>query len=179
MTAEARAETGAFPGRSALEVGQGEMAVSADRAVEMTATLGSCVSVCLFASRAACGGMNHIYRNVGHGTMGRDAVVAEVECLVNALMRMGVARSEMSARLTGGAQVLLRGRNHGLAIADACMTYLAHEGFPIVGVSIGGRRARRVRFHPASGKLVVGLMAVIRPGDEPEPFGSGNAPEMF
>ncbi|TFL16274.1 chemotaxis protein CheD [Jannaschia formosa] len=179
MIAKAGAARSVVGGSNPVEVGQGQLAVSDDPAVEMVATLGSCISVCLWAPRFGCGGMNHIFRSVSPGPMGDAAVVAEVERLVNALMRLGVPRSEMKARVTGGAQVLLRGRGHGLAIGEACLNYLTVEGFEIVGVSVGGERARRIRFHPVSGQLVVGLMAEIRTPDDPGPEGSGNAPEMF
>src|SRR6056297_4194946 len=168
----ARSLTG---GRKCIEVGQGQFAVSADPDVEMVSTLGSCISVCFWAPRFGCGGMNHIFRSVSPGHMGDAAVVAEVERLVNALMRLGVPRSDMKARVTGGARVLLRGRGHGLAIAEACLNYLTNEGFEIVGVSVGGERARRVRFHPVSGHLVVGLMTEIRTPEDPGPEDSGNA----
>ncbi|PWJ13784.1 chemotaxis protein CheD [Jannaschia seohaensis] len=179
MTAQARAAYGGAPGTKLLEIGQGQMEVSADPAVEMTATLGSCISVCLWSPSAGCGGMNHIFRSVAPGPMGDAAVVAEVEKLVNALMRHGAKRSEMAARVVGGAHVLLRGRNHGMAIGEACMNYLSNEGFQIVGVSIGGERARRVRFHPVSGKLAVGLMADIHTPEDPAPPDKGNDVEMF
>ncbi|MDB2407487.1 chemotaxis protein CheD [Jannaschia sp.] len=155
------------------------MAISSDPAVEMVATLGSCISVCLWAQDVGCGGMNHIFRSVAPGPMGDAAVVAEVERLVNGLMREGATRSGMSARVTGGARVLLRGRSHGMAIGEACLNYLTTEGINIVGVSVGGERARRVRFHPVSGNLAVGLLAGTHDIDAPLPYEKGNEVEMF
>jgi chemotaxis protein CheD len=161
------------------EVPQGEMVVSAASGLELTATLGSCISVCLHAPDARIGGMNHIFQTVRERPGGEAVVFAEMERLVNGLMRLGASRSELVARLAGGAHVLAYGRDYGLAIADACLTYLEGESIPVVGVSIGGRRARRVRFQPATGSMLVGLLAPIASCQTPPPADDGNAPEMF
>jgi hypothetical protein len=44
---------------------------------------------------------------------------------------------------------------------------------------VGGVRARRVRFHPVSGRLVVGLLAPRAVFETRPPSSDGNAPEMF
>ncbi|WP_371154020.1 chemotaxis protein CheD [Jannaschia sp. 2305UL9-9] len=162
-----------------VEVAQGAMHVSDDPRLELVATLGSCISVCLFDRAGGWGGMNHIYKNVTAGPMGQAGVIADVETLVNGLMRQGVLRSELAARVTGGAQVLLRGKRHGDAIATACLDYLDREGIPVLGVSVGGNRARRIRFHPTSGRLVVGILENTRVTGTPAPETKGNAPELF
>lgn len=145
----------------------------------MVATLGSCVSVCLFDPRRGIGGMNHIFQNVSSEPYGDAGVIAEVERLINALMHLGVPRDHLAARVAGGAQVLLKGRRHGLAIAQACLTFLERERVPILGISIGGQRARRVRFHPATGRLLVATFAYTGQADPPLPKAPRNGPEMF
>ena len=162
-----------------IEVAQGAFAVSDDPNTELCATLGSCVAVCLFAPQKGIGAMNHIFQNVSAGAMGEAVVVAEVERLVNALMRRGVPRSEMHARVAGGAKVLLRGKMHGLAMAEVCLRYLEEERIPLQGLSIGGEQARRIQFHPVTGKLTVGMLAKVRFDDLPTQTPKGNAPEMF
>ncbi|GIT92029.1 putative chemoreceptor glutamine deamidase CheD [Jannaschia pagri] len=162
-----------------IEVAQGAMRISNDPQLELVATLGSCVSVCLFDMCGQWGGMNHIYKNVSTEPLGDAAVIAEAERLVNALMQKGVSRRRLGARITGGAHVLLRGKRHGLAIAEACMGYLTREGIPLLGVSIGGESARRIRFHPVTGRLVVAALAKTRITGAPAPASNGNAPELF
>ena len=161
------------------EVAQGAMAVSDDPGLELVATLGSCVSVCLYAEAAALGGMNHIFQTVHDRPSGDATVVAELETLVNAFMHAGLPRDALTARLAGGAHVLSHGRDYGTAIARACLGYLSGEAIPVVGVSIGGTRARRVRFHPATGRLAVALLAPSTTFDVKPPSSEGNAPEMF
>ncbi|MEM9798167.1 MAG: hypothetical protein AAF919_16870 [Pseudomonadota bacterium] len=104
--------------------------------------------------------MNHIFRAVGRGPLGRAPVVAEVERLVNTLMRNGTRRADMTAAICGGAHLFKRGRDHGAAIADACLGYLSTEEIPIIQASTGGHRARLVRFCPYDGTVMVS-----HPGD--------------
>jgi chemotaxis protein CheD len=163
----------------AREVPQGAMEVGDDPALELVATLGSCVSVALHAPGAGIGGMNHIYQNVHDRPGGELGVVSEMERLVNAFMQRGLPRAALTARVAGGAHVLPQGRDYGIAIAGACLAYLEREAIPVVGVSVGGASARRMRFHPVSGRVQVRLLATTRDLELPPPGMKGNPPEMF
>lgn len=146
-------------GRSAdgsrrLEVRQGAHAVIDRPGTTLAATLGSCVAVCLHDPALGRGGMNHIYQCVDPGPMGGGAIVAEVERLVNALMRIGARRRGLRARVAGGAHTLARGRDLGAQIAGVCLLYLAAEDIPVLQCETGGTRARRVLYDPVTGILV-------------------------
>jgi chemotaxis protein CheD len=161
------------------DVPQGQMMISDAPDVELVATLGSCVSVCLHARARGIGGMNHVFQTVHDRPGGDAAVVAELEALVNLFMRRGLARGDLTARLAGGAHLLSHGRDYGLDIARAALDYLAGEAIPVVGLSIGGGRARRVRFHTFTGNLSIKLLAPPRALAVKPPSTFGNAPEMF
>lgn len=145
-------------GRS-LDVGQGEHLVIDRPGVELAATLGSCVAVLLHDPVRRHGGMTHINRCVDPGPLGGAAVVAEIETLVNALMRLGTRRSDLIARVVGGAHVLRRGRDVGASIVDVSLGYIRAEAIPLAQRDLGGTRARRLLWQPTTGR-----MQVIYPG---------------
>lgn len=156
-----------------IEVGQGAFEVSGTPGTALSATLGSCVAVCLHDPAHGVGGMNHIYHCLDPGPTGGGAIVAEVERLVNALSKLGSRRAGLRARIVGGAHVLLRGRDLGSDIAGVCLLYLAAEGIPVLECTTGGDRARRAMFEPVTGRLAVSypgtaLPPVRRPPRRPE-----------
>lgn len=140
-------------GPAEIEVGQGSFALGDVPGTMLTATLGSCVAVCLHDPTRRQGGMNHIYQCVQPGPLGGGAIVAEVEGLVNALMRRGARRQGLRARVVGGAHMLSFGRNFGAQIADVCLAYLRTEEIPVLECATGGERARRAAFDPVAGRL--------------------------
>lgn len=163
-----------------VEVGQGAFAVSDDPDVVMTATLGSCVLVCLTDPIARMGGMTHIFQCVDPGPTGGAFVIVEVEKLVNALMQAGSPKSALEARVAGGARTLGRGRDVGGEIATVCMEFLRAERIPVVLSDLGGSRPRRVRYGPATT-----LFDISYPGSDlpnaglPAPRPTGPEPELF
>ncbi|MEM7642414.1 MAG: chemotaxis protein CheD [Pseudomonadota bacterium] len=161
-----------------LEVGQGMLAVGGD-GLELTATLGSCVGFCLHDPERRLGGMIHIFQCVDDGPVGPAAVIAELERLVNALMSHGVGRTDLVAKLCGGARTLPFGRDHGTAMSAACQDYLQSEGIPIHVAELGGRLARRVRFFPGTGLLEVSKTTDPTVGAPPPASVRGNAPDLF
>ena len=175
----------AFPGPSAtgrgsgpasrqVEVGQGEQAVIARPGTLLTATLGSCVAICLHDPARRQGGMNHIFQCVQPGPLGGGAIVAEAERLVNALMNRGARRQGLLAQVVGGAHTLARGRDVGAEIAGVCLMYLAAEDIRILRTFVGGTRPRRAAFDPVTGRLTI-----THPGTDylPTPFPEPRPPD--
>ncbi len=136
------------------------------------------MAVILHDRLAGRGGMTHIFHCVDPGPMGGSAVVAEIERLVNALMRAGSPRIALDARIVGGAHLFGRGRDVGAEIAGVCEQYLLSERIPIVERRLGGHDARRIVFDCRTGDLQVTLPAVpppdaernTRPARDPEIF---------
>jgi len=136
---------------------QGEHAVSGDADTVLSTVLGSCVAACLHDPVRRVGGMNHFL--LADGADG--AAVAEeamrygayaMEVLINDLMKQGARRDRLEAKLFGGAKMIETLHDVGSANAAFARRFLDDEGIPLVSASLGGRRARRVEFWPATGR---------------------------
>lgn len=179
-TSGGAAQGGHFASRRTIEVGQGVFAVSGEADVVMTATLGSCVLVCLTDRVGRVGGMTHIFQCVDPGPTGGAFVIVEVEKLINDLMHHGSPKSALEARVAGGARMLGRGRDVGGEIAAVCVEFLRTERIPVTQSDLGGNRARRVRYEP-----VTNLFEISYPGSNlldaapPKRPSVGSDPELF
>lgn len=137
-----------------VHVIQGEYGVSADPAVVFTTILGSCVATCMWDADARVGGMNHFLlpgEREGAGESMRYGVNA-MELLINGLLQNGAMRSRLQAKLFGGAHVINNLSDVGAQNAEFAQRFLREEGIACVASSLGGDRARRVRFWPTTGR---------------------------
>ncbi len=147
---------------------QGSFQVSSEPDLILTTILGSCVAVCLHDPVAGIGGMNHFLlpesrfetkRNLRYG-------VHAMELLINALLQGGASRERLVAKAFGGARMVPGFRDIGEGNILFARDFLAHEGLPLVAESLGGTRARRLRFWPASGRA---RMILVEPQNWSEP----------
>lgn len=169
-----------------LHVIQGNHAVSADPNVLMTTVLGSCVAACLYDPARAVGGMNHFLladnaegARFAEETMRYGAYAMEV--LINDLMKLGARRERLEAKVFGGAKMIEALNDIGAANAAFARTFLRDEGIPTIAASLGGRRARRVEFWPATGRVRQReVQEAVAPGErrDPPPV-FGNDVELF
>lgn len=150
----ARHASTAAPVTSSIAVCQGELAVSGDPGVRLTAVLGSCIATCLWDPIARLGGMNHVLlpgrRALDRG--GNKFGIYAMEALINELMKKGACKSDLVAKIFGGACIFENGLRIGDANVEFAQDYLDREGIPIVAQSTGGHRARRVQFFPECGR---------------------------
>ncbi|MEM9970253.1 MAG: chemotaxis protein CheD, partial [Pseudomonadota bacterium] len=111
------------------------------------------VSVCLWDPERNLGGMNHMLlpdrRSDAQQTLGS----ADMEKLINALLRRGAKRERLQAKLFGGAAMLEGKTAIGRINAEFALEYLEREGIPCLAKSTGGNQARQVRFFPHTGKV--------------------------
>ncbi len=136
-----------------VHVIQGEHGVSRDPGVIYTTILGSCVATCIWDPLARVGGMNHFLLPGGEGC--GDSMrygVNSMELLINGLLQNGAARSRLQAKLFGGAHVIKSLNDVGAQNAEFATRFLTDEGITCVAKSLGGNRARRVRFWPTDGR---------------------------
>lgn len=141
-----------------IPVLQGECRTSMAPEAAFSTVLGSCVAACLFDPLARVGGMNHFLlpgESAAEGAGSRAHGAYLMELLVDGLMRLGARRGRIEAKLFGGGRIVAGLSDVGRLNADFAARYLAHEGIPLVGVDIGGDRARRLRFWPATGRAHV------------------------
>ena len=135
-------------------VRQGTCHVSATDAMILSTVLGSCVAACLHDPIARVGGMNHVLlpddasgseRNARYG-------VNLMEQLINEMLKHGAIKRKIVAKVFGGANVSIGGSTIGARNGAFVKTFLAREGIACIAESLGGDRARRVRFWPRTGR---------------------------
>ena len=145
------------------------------RCDEVIATvLGSCVSACLRDPEVGVGGMNHFMLpgcvNTDSGKWaGEDALttrygIAAMESLINELLKLGARKERMELKLFGGGAVVEMEMNN---IGDRNIAFVREfaqvEGLRIAASDLGGIHARKVRFFPRNGKVLVRQLK----GEEP------------
>jgi len=153
----ARSQSGVRGQRDAVVVPliQGEIKVSA-RPLECISTLlGSCVSVCLFDPETGVGGMNHMLLagKLLNDPNGIRASTNEIERLINATLKAGAVRTNLHAKLFGGAQITRGLTTVGETNGAFAESYLQREGIEVDASSLGGDKARRVHFWPTTGRV--------------------------
>lgn len=141
---------------------QGEFASSSDPECCLNTVLGSCVSVCMYDPGNRIGGMNHFLLPEGNASSVDEMIFGlhSMELLINGLLRSGAIRSNLQAKLFGGASMISGLSNIGERNVAFAHRFLNDEGFPIAGEDTGGRRGRRLRFWPASGRVQMRYMQV-------------------
>lgn len=146
----------AGPARSRYEVVvQGDYRISDDPGLVLSTLLGSCVAVCLHDRVAKLGGMNHFLLPGGGGMRGRSLRygVHAMELLINALLKRGARKADLAAKVFGGGRMSSALRDIGGGNIAFARAFLSREGIPIVAESLGGTRARRLHFWPATGRV--------------------------
>ncbi len=139
-------------GQNRVLVVQGDHRVSADPETALITVLGSCVAACLYDPLRGVGGMNHFLLADGDGEEAMRYGAYAMEVLINDLLKMGASRERLQAKLFGGARIMDRLNDIGAENVIFARRFLSTEGIPLVGESLGGRRARRVEFWPVGGR---------------------------
>src|SRR5580692_1030343 len=128
--------------------------------------LGSCVSACVRERKLEIGGMNHFMLPLDQSggtsawaenlmsTATRYGNVA-MERLINDIMRLGGQRANLEFKVIGGGKVLDMALDVGARNAQFVREYLKTEGFLITAEDLGDCVARKLYYHPATGKLRV------------------------
>lgn len=135
-------------------VAQGEYKCSDDPGIILSTILGSCVCACIYDTERNLGGLNHFLLPGGsdssHSKERYGAYAMEI--LINELLKKGATRTNLAAKLFGGSMMIQNQENIGELNSQFALNYLKSEGIPCVSESLGGRSARRIHFHPATGR---------------------------
>jgi len=133
------------------------------RNMVLVTVLGSCVCACIRDRVSKIGGMNHFMlpesgqdKNNPLGESARYGIYA-MEILINQLLKIGAKRSNLEAKVFGGASVL-RGftvNNVGERNAEFVQQFLKTEKIPVVAKDLLDIYPRKVYFFPDSGKVRV------------------------
>lgn len=136
----------------------GEFHVTAEDEIIVT-TLGSCICACIRDTKLGIGGMNHFmlpHQKDSHDINRSSTAYGQyaMEHLINEILkRNGYNRSNLEAKLFGGGSVV----DSSIAIGEEnirfAKTYLQLENIPLIANDLGEDVARKVYFHPNSGKV--------------------------
>lgn len=147
----------------AVKVLPGEYFVSRDDILIMT-VLGSCISACIWDSKARMGGMNHFMLPEGDDGSGRYGSYA-MELLINEMIKQGARRETMQAKVFGGGAVMANftTMNVGERNTKFVLDYLATERIPVVSQDVLDVHPRKVCLFAATGKVLVKRLAHAHP----------------
>jgi chemotaxis protein CheD len=152
-----------------IHVVGGQCLVVHEADIVLTTVLGSCVSVCLYDPVIGVGGMNHYLLPLGddrdspelHGRYGS----LSIPMLIDGLCEMGAVPSRMKAKLYGGGRMFLGTSDIGEKNSRLALELVQEAGIEIVAASLGGTKARNIRFHTSTGRTWVRVIE-----KRPEPF---------
>jgi chemotaxis protein CheD len=125
----------------------------------ITTVLGSCVSACVRDPALGLGGINHFMLPVdpdpaSAGASARYGAFA-LERLINELVKHGGARNRLEVKVFGGGKVMPGASDIGQANIAFVRTFFATEGLPIVAEDVGEQYARRLRYRPRTGQVMI------------------------
>ena len=145
----------------AVKILPGEFYVTTENNLLVT-VLGSCVSVCLRDARTRIAGMNHFLLPVnkdssGNATDSARYGVYAMEVLINHMIKLGVPKKRLEAKVFGGGNVLkqLTGSNVGEQNAAFILDYLKTENISIRAQDLLGEFPRKIYFFPLTGEVKV------------------------
>ncbi|MCM0081354.1 chemotaxis protein CheD [Geomonas sp. Red32] len=137
--------------------------VIASKPTMVTTLLGSCVAVTLYCPRLRMGAICHAVLPACRRSPclecqleGSKYVLCAVRLMLRHLAERGVNRSEIQAKLFGGAEMFTcRGKNGsvGQQNAELALRLLQDEGIRLVSHDFGGERGRKLVFDTDSGEV--------------------------
>lgn len=118
----------------------------------ITTILGSCVAVCLYDSKLKIGGINHFMLPFwnGHGLASPRYGNIAIEKLVERMQNMGCTKTNLSAKVFGGGEVLdtsVNTFNIGSRNIQIAIDILKEYGIPIIAKSTGGKKGRKIIYN--------------------------------
>jgi chemotaxis protein CheD len=134
---------------------------AASGAGTITTVLGSCVSTCLWDPVTRIGGMNHFMlpgdtaaAPSPWAVSARFGVYA-MEVLINEMIRLGVDRRRLLAKVFGGARVLagLGTLDVGAKNSEFVLSFLKEESIQLVAHDLLGVCPRKLHFFTETGKV--------------------------
>ena len=125
----------------------------------ISTVLGSCVSTCIRDPQTGWAGLNHFMlpQDPSAQDAGRSLRYGcfAVERVINELLKRGAQRERLEVKVMGGGQVIASMSDVGMSNVKFVREYLRDEGIPIAVEDVGGRVARRLRYYPRSGKVLI------------------------
>ncbi len=146
-------------GERRINIVQGQHYVDDNPESVITTILGSCIAACIWDPIAGIGGMNHfLLPGDGLPNTGSSKDDAQrygvhlMELLINDLLRRGVHKSGLKAKIFGGACMIKGLTDVGALNASFAEKFLRVEGIELIGGSLRGSLGRRIQFWPVGGR---------------------------
>lgn len=151
--------------KNIIKVGIADLKIASVPDVIRTSGLGSCVGVVVYCTRKKVAGMAHVM--LPDSKLGRQASFNQykyadtaIDILVQMLINKGVRKSQMEAKLAGGAQMFqINTKNDIIRIGkrnvEAVLQKLAEHNIPVISSDVGGNFGRTIEFDPATGLLKI------------------------
>ncbi|MDL2264515.1 chemotaxis protein CheD [Synergistaceae bacterium OttesenSCG-928-I11] len=148
-----------------IHVGMADLVVSKHPATLVTLGLGSCIGLVIYDQVSKAVGMVHIMLPDSRETKnipkpGKFADTA-VPLLLEELAKLGVNKSQLRAKMAGGAQMFtMPGKDSaifsvGTRNVEATTKMLAEAGIRVVASDTGGSKGRSVEFNTETMKFTV------------------------
>lgn len=121
----------------------------------ITTILGSCVGICLYDTRLRVGGMNHYMLALWNGNglaSPRFGNIAN-EKLLQQVLHLGSAKSDLVAKVFGGANQTTSYNNIGSRNVEIAFEMLDRMNIPVVGKSVEGEVGRKIVFDTMTGEV--------------------------
>lgn len=127
---------------------------------QVTTVLGSCVSVCLWDPQAGRGGMNHIMLPFWNGDGQATPKFGNIamESLLGKVLSIGCDRNRLVAKVFGGANLLVAGRDSyliGERNISVVFQMLDQYGIKVAAQDVGGRLSRKIIMNTRTGLVLV------------------------
>lgn len=151
-----------------IEIGMGKLYIAEAPAVLTTNGIGSCVAVCIWSQNIKMGALAHIMLpkrpeslmtqlsedDFRYGDIAIQAMVRELE-------EKGVPRSQMQAKIVGGANMFpgiqARSQKMGEKNIEAVKLTLSEMKIPIAADEIGGSVGRAISFDISNGIVTINM----------------------
>ncbi len=148
-----------------IHVGMADLVVSRHPATLVTLGLGSCIGLVVYDQATKTAGMAHIMlpdsRDVKNPPKPGKFADTAVPLLLEELLKLGVNKSQLRAKMAGGAQMFtMPGKDSaifavGARNVEATLKMLSAEGIRLVASDTGGNKGRSVEFNTETMKFVV------------------------
>jgi chemotaxis protein CheD len=142
-----------------------DLVVSKHPATLITLGLGSCIGLVIYDQISRTAGMVHIMlpdsRDVKNNPKPGKFADTAVPLLLDELQKLGVNKSQLRAKMAGGAQMFsMPGKDSaifsvGTRNVEATLKFLTSEGVKLVASDTGGSKGRSVEFNTETMKFTV------------------------
>ncbi|MBD3586404.1 chemoreceptor glutamine deamidase CheD [Salinimonas sp. HHU 13199] len=148
-------------GCEAVKLLPGQYAATSQHKV-LVATLGGCVTACVFDPVNRVGGLNRLLLPSSMytplcATSRQEYGEQALETLVSRVLQLGAVQKQLCVKIFGGADILnlSSAPASGNLTVDFVTQYFRHQRVPIVSADTGGNIARKVYFFPQTGEVLI------------------------